>query len=81
MKKFFTRFATIAMSMAAIFAFVSCEENKADDGVMPESDATAGEQTEPEEIEKSGCKSAAAPVAALIGAAALAVYKKKKETV
>lgn len=40
MKKFFTRFATIAMSMAAIFAFVSCEENKADDGVMPESDAT-----------------------------------------
>ena len=47
----------------------------------PESDATAEEQSEPEEIEKSGCKSAAAPVAALIGAAALAVYKKKKETV
>jgi hypothetical protein len=49
--------------------------------VIPESDATAEEQSEPEEIEKSGCKSAAAPVAALIGAAALAVYKKKKETV
>ena len=49
--------------------------------IMPESDATAEEQSEPEEIEKSGCKSAAAPVAALIGAAALAVYKKKKETV
>ena len=49
--------------------------------IMPESDATAGEQTEPEEIEKSGCKSAAAPVAALIGAvaAAAAAVALKKE--
>ena len=49
--------------------------------IMPESDATAGEQSEPEEIEKSGCKSAAAPVAALIGAvaAAAAAVALKKE--
>ena len=49
--------------------------------VMPESDATAEQQSDPEAPGKSGCKSAAAPVAALIGAAALAVCKKKKRTV
>ncbi len=38
MKKFFTRFAAIAMTLVAAFAFVACEEEKVDEVVV--SDAT-----------------------------------------
>ena len=38
MKKFFTRFAAVAMTLVAAFAFVACEEEKVDEVVV--SDAT-----------------------------------------
>lgn len=38
MKRFFTRFATVAMTLVAAFAFVACEEEKVDEVVV--SDAT-----------------------------------------